>query len=86
MESTQAALLRFVNEDLLGGTGGAAGSDDEIVLDGTVDSLGVARLIGFMESEFDVAVPAEDVTIENFRSITTMAAYLHQRVESKAAS
>lgn len=81
-----AALLRFVNEELLSGENTEVGADDEIVLDGTVDSLGVARLIGFMETEFALSVPAEDVTIENFRSISTLTAYLQRRLEPGSAA
>ena len=82
----ETALLRFVNDDLLAGESIKVGADDEIVLDGTVDSLGVARLIGFMETEFAISVPAEDVTIENFRSISTMTAYLQRRLEPGSAA
>lgn len=77
----EAALLQFVNNDLLSGTDTKVEAGDEIVLDGTVDSLGVARLIGFMETELGVPVPAEDVTIENFRSVSTMAEYLQRRLD-----
>jgi len=85
-ESLETALLRYVNEDLLAGLSAEIGGDDEIVLDGTVDSLGVARLIGFIEAEFAVAVPAEHVTIENFRTIKTLAGYLRGRVDVGSAS
>ena len=68
-----------MNAELLGGSGPPVAADDEIVLDGTVDSLGVTRLIDFIENSFDVTVPAQDVTIENFRSITTMAQYVRGR-------
>ncbi|MBT8215224.1 MAG: acyl carrier protein, partial [Acidimicrobiia bacterium] len=71
----EAALITFVNEEILAGHGEVTG-DDEIVLDGTLDSLGVARLIGFIEAEFAVTVPAQDVTIEHFRTINTMADYV----------
>ena len=86
METIEKALLRFVNEDLLAGAAIEVQTDDEIVLDGTVDSLGAARLIGFIESEFTVTVPAEDVTIENFRTIATMAGYVQGRVGPEAVS
>ena len=82
----ETALLRFVNDDLLAGATNPVGSDDEIVLDGTVDSLGVARLLGFLESEFAVSVPAEDVTIENFQTIRTLADYAYRRIELGSAS
>ncbi len=86
MDTIETALLRFVNEDLLAGADMEIQTNDEIVLDGTVDSLGAARLIGFMESEFTVTVPAEDVTIENFRTIATMAGYLRGLVGPESVS
>ena len=39
--------------------------DDELLEDGLVDSLGVMRLISFIESEFGYAVPPEDVTVDS---------------------
>ena len=78
----EAALIAFVNEEILAGHG-HVGGDDEIVLDGTLDSLGVARLVGFIEAEFAISVPAQDVTIEHFRTITTMAEYVRRRVDAE---
>ena len=69
-------LLRFVNEDLLAGDDTSVAADDELVLTGTIDSLGVARLVGFIEGELGIPVPAEGVTIENFRSINAIAGFL----------
>ena len=80
----EQAIVRFVNEELLGGNGPPVTADDEIVLDGTVDSLGVTRLVDFIESEFKLSVPARDVTIDNFRTITTMADYVRAQRESAA--
>lgn len=70
------ALLKFVNDDLLLGASDPVTSDEEIVINGTVDSLGVVRIVGFIEDEFGISVPAEDVVIEHFRSIDAIAAYL----------
>ncbi len=75
----ETALLRFVNEELLLGDPATVAAQDEIVLDGTVDSLGVARLVGFIEAELGVPVPAEEVTIDHFRTIATLASYLDDR-------
>ena len=80
------ALVGFVNDDLLAGTASDVGVEDEIVLDGTVDSLGVARMIGFIEAEFGVDIPAEDVTIENFRSIGSLSRYVVALIEAEPAA
>ena len=61
------------------------GVDDEVVLDGTIDSLGVTRLIDYLEKEFHVTIAAQDVTIENFLSATTMAAMVEARQTTGSA-
>ncbi len=76
---TERAIIRFVNEQLVGGGGASVTADDEIVLDGTIDSLGVTRLIEFLEREYGITIPAQDVTIEHFRSISTMATFVAER-------
>ena len=74
----QQTIARFISAHLLEGNR-EVGVDDEVVLDGTIDSLGVTRLIDYLEKEFGVAIAPHDVTIENFRSATTMAALVESR-------
>ncbi len=71
--TTEHTIARFISVELLEGSRDV-GVDDEVVLDGTIDSLGVTRLIDYLEKEFRVTIAPPDVTIENFRSATTMAA------------
>ncbi len=82
----EGTLLRFVNEEILAGLSAAVGAEDEIVLDGTLDSLGVTRLIGFVEEEYSLSIPPEDVTIENFRTIRTIAGYLRRRLDAESVA
>ncbi len=82
----EGTLLRFVNEEILAGISVAVSLEDEIVLDGTLDSLGVTRLIGFVEEEYSLTVPPEDVTIENFRTIRTIAGYLRRRLDAESVA
>lgn len=73
-------LQRFVNEELLsGGTGASVGGDDSLVGDGLVDSLGMMRLVMFIEERFDTNVPPEDVTLENFLTLNAIGEYLVRR-------
>lgn len=76
--TTQQTIARFISAQLLEGSR-EVGVDDEVVLDGTIDSLGVTRLIDYLENEFRVTIAPQDVTIENFLSVTTMAALVEAR-------
>jgi len=46
---------------------------------GILDSFGIVELITFIECEFDLAIPDEDVTKEKLGSILKMAEYIYQR-------
>ena len=82
--STQETIARFISAQLLEGSR-EVGVDDEVVLDGTIDSLGVTRLIDYLEKEFGVTIAPQDVTIENFRSATTMAGLVRANQTSAPA-
>jgi acyl carrier protein len=43
------------------------------------------RLVNYVEQQFSVQVPLEDVTIEHFRSIRAIAEYVEGRVAIVAA-
>ena len=79
MESTEAelqtTLQSFSRNELLGGTQEVA-FDDQLLMDGYVDSVGVMRLVAFIEETLETKVPSTDFTIENFGTINDLAAYL----------
>lgn len=82
--TTQQVIARFISVQILEGSR-EVGVDDEVVLDGTIDSLGVTRLIDYLEKKFSVSIAPQDVTIENFRSPTTMAALVESRATPEPA-
>lgn len=51
-----------VNEDLFGG--------------GIVDSIGMIKLIAYLQEQFHVLVTAEEMTVENFMTVQNMIEYL----------
>jgi acyl carrier protein len=57
------------------------GDDEDLLGSGLVDSVGMMSLVLFIEEEFGVDVPPEDVIIENFLSVRTIDAYLQRRRE-----
>lgn len=70
-------LQTYINEEILADQDGVeVDVDDELLAEGLIDSLGVMRLIAFIDMAFAITVPPQDVTIENFRSIAVIARYL----------
>ncbi len=72
-------LRAFIEDNLLIIENMPISNEDELLLDGMIDSLGVTRLIAFIESELHIAVPAQDATIENFASVRVISDYVERR-------
>ncbi len=72
-------IKTFIAVDLVGQPQLVIADNDDLLLNGLVDSLGVIRLIGFLEDQTGVNIPPGDVTIENFGTIQAMAIYLEAR-------
>ncbi len=73
-------LVRYISRELLNEAEVRQGLEEvDLLMSGMVDSLGVTSLIFFIEQEFGVEIPPEDVTIENFQSVLAIEAYLRRR-------
>lgn len=79
------ALRQYISDELLDEE--APVEDDENLLaDGMVDSLGMVRLVAFIEESCGIRVPPEDFIIENFRTIETLDTYLCREVDHQDAT
>jgi acyl carrier protein len=58
---------------------------DESLTEAGLSSIDMAQLMLAVEAEFDVVIPIEDITPENFRSVATIAAMI-ARMSSGAAN
>lgn len=75
---TRTILQRYISDELLNGRVEVAVEDD-LLGGGIVDSVAMMWLVTFIEETFEVNIPLEDVTIQNFRTIETIAHYVKQR-------
>ncbi len=79
--SIQEELLNYLTRELLNGqSNDKLEADDDLLGGGLVDSLGMMRLVAYLEERYQVVAPPEDVTIENFRTISSIARYVESRV------
>jgi len=54
--------------------------DENLLNNGIVDSAGLIGFIGFIEEEFDLQIPEDDLLPENFSSLTTAADYIRSKM------
>ena len=79
-ELTRKLIAYIVSDVLLDSSQSELTVNDDLLEDGLVDSLGIMKLLAYIESEFGFAVPAQDVTVETFMSVDTIVAYLETNV------
>ncbi len=51
-------------------------SDEDLLMQGVIDSLGIMRLASFMEEKFGIKVTDEDLVPENFQNINSIKKYI----------
>lgn len=81
-ETIAQSVKAYITAELLGDPTRVLRDDDPLLLDGLIDSLGAVRLVAFLESNWDVSVPPQDVTVENFGTVADIASYVGSRKEA----
>lgn len=57
--------------------------DTPLIEQGLLDSLGMMKLIAFLERQYRLAVPEEEITRENFRTLASIRRLI-SRLEAAA--
>ena len=78
MQNSDQDLLRYIRDDLLNGSVEVSPETD-LLKSGLIDSLGIMRLVAFIENEFKTSIPAQDLTLENICSVSAISTYLDSK-------
>jgi|SRR5262249_11647848 len=65
-----------------GNTVEAVRPDDDLIKQGIVDSMGVLQIVAFIEQTYGARVVDEELVVENFRSISSIAHLVAQKIAS----
>lgn len=76
----KSTLAAFISAELLGGEN--VDNDDELLAEGMIDSIGIMRLVAFIEESIGVKVPPEDFTIDNFASINDINNFILKQLKT----
>ncbi|MEV7602990.1 acyl carrier protein [Kitasatospora sp. NPDC089797] len=80
MSSNIDRIKRFLIEEFLPDvTPDQLADDHDLLSDGVIDSLGVLKLIAWVEDHFALPVDDTDLDPNNFRSVTAIDAFITQR-------
>jgi acyl carrier protein len=79
--SNENALIDFVQDELARGNELKGLSlTDNLIETGILDSLGIMKLILFMEEKLSVKITDEDLIPENFQSIQTINSLVQKKM------
>ena len=69
----RAAIREFILDRLAPTSGHAEiGDDDDLIDNGVIDSLGIFQLVAFLEERFGITIGDEEITPENFGTLTAI--------------
>ncbi len=78
-DNLERHLKRFIADEFLIDKSLELDDNDELLVDGLIDSLGAIRLVGFVEESWKVIVPPQHVTVDNFGTIAQLARYIRSQ-------
>lgn len=74
MDRDARTTIRDFVLDRLAPTSGRSdiADDDDLIDSGVIDSLGIFQLVAFLEETFGIAIGDEEITPENFGSVSAI--------------
>lgn len=67
-------IVQFLADNLFDGE--SVPFDENLIMSGRLDSLGVMTLVAFLEESVGTRIPAGDIVVEHFESVDSISAYL----------
>ena len=70
-----ADITSFIETNFTNGR--QVASDEDLLRSGQIDSVGIMALVAFLEEAREAPIPPQDVTLENFKTINDISAYIN---------
>ena len=71
-------LKQFIIKELVHITDEASFSDDDDLLEAGLDSMGIMRLVLFIEEKFGVTLPDEEIEPDNIQTVNRITAWIER--------
>jgi acyl carrier protein len=55
--------------------------DENLIMQGIIDSLGILKLVSFMEKSFGIKVNNEEIIPENFQTLNALAEFVAKKTK-----
>ncbi len=82
--SILAHLEKFLLEEVAVDTSRKSlAPDDDLLEQGVVDSMGILKLVAYIEETYGVQIDDEDVIPENFQTLACMVTFIERKTRGK---
>lgn len=83
--AVRGVVADYIRENFLYARPDHALSDEALLLDdGIVDSMGAVELVAFLEQRFGITIPDDEITEDNFATISTIAQFIARKLRPPA--
>ncbi len=73
-------IRSYIAENILYSNNGFPFSDDTSFLEnGIIDSMNIMEIVMFIEDKFAISIADEDITPDNFDSVTKLVDFIHRK-------
>jgi acyl carrier protein len=55
--------------------------DENLITQGIIDSLGILKLVAFMEKSFGIKINNEEIIPENFQTLNALAEFVGKKIK-----
>jgi acyl carrier protein len=81
------ATRDYVRRELMQERPGLVLTDEtNLLTEHIIDSLGIFMLVTFLEEKFGIVVDADEVLVENFETMTAVAALVESKLEANSTA
>jgi len=77
LDSLTADLIEMIREEITFGE--PVEADTDLLLTGLVDSIGVVRIVTWIEDQLDIEIDPVDIVIENFQTVSLMVDFTRRQ-------
>ena len=73
-------VTRFLLDEKYIGSGEALDESDSLLERGVIDSVGVLKLVAFLEETYGIEIEEDDLMPENFDSLIAISNYVSRKI------
>ena len=78
--STKDRIREFVQRSAQERGVSTVGDGESLIQNGVVDSLGIFKLVAFLEETFSIRIPDEEIVFENLESVDRIEKFVNAKL------